>query len=346
MQINKTELLLSKYEEGSIPLTLKNRFAIPAMPVRISGSFQTFGQTENTLNISETYIPVTPNVIFAPLQPFSKQEINLKISFPYCGEYEVTIDTIEFYDLLKLFRVRRKVNKVIKAVVLPREITIPIFENNSENETENTAIPLSSDEANYSSLREYREGDTLRRVHWKLSAQREAVSASEPLIVRQSEQTRDNSCVIFCDFIPQNADYNYVIPRIRDAVIEIALSITRQVVLSGNTVTIVWQGTSIIVQDYENYREFYSILARMSRSEPFGDFSAFLINSAEYFTNNSSVYIIEPFITYTILDTLNLFGAASDCGVTLVFPSNVSEKIINFIKTETKMSYIKCDEMF
>jgi hypothetical protein len=58
------------------------------------------------------------------------------------------------------------------------------------------------------------------------------------------------------------------------------------------------------------------------------------------------LYTIAPFVTDGIFDTSNPLGAASEHGVTLLFPCGVSQKTVDFIKTETKMNCIDCSDMF
>lgn len=106
----------------------------------------------------------------------------LDISFEHCGIYEITHDLILVHDLLGIFS--RKITNIsdVHAVVMPGELGFDISTERfaPDDEQLEMADPLAgSDVSEIKELRDYRAGDRLSQIHWKLSTK------SEDLIVKE-----------------------------------------------------------------------------------------------------------------------------------------------------------------
>ena len=102
-------------------------------------------------------------------------KINAEITFDYRGEYSMSIDYIDLYDVFGIFHRRRKLDKEIKIKVVPRVFDInSVPESSITSDTNPNPVLITSDDRDeLSSIREYRDGDLLRSVHWKLSAKKD-----------------------------------------------------------------------------------------------------------------------------------------------------------------------------
>ena len=106
-----------------------------------------------------------------------------------CGVLICRIVSYESYDLLGLFRVRRKSGAAAKCAVLPQAVKPEIVPD--IDAAMNAALRLKpkygggfSEEHD---LRSYQPGDTVNSIHWKLSSKTDEVIVREPLICENNE---------------------------------------------------------------------------------------------------------------------------------------------------------------
>ncbi len=208
------------------------------------------------------------------LLPFSSSQIARGIEFPRRGEYDVGISCIYVYDLTRSVRVRVNMRKTQKVFVLPRRLSLPPREAYGEEWTAQASrISQSADSTESFDTRLYAVGDSLKRVHWKLS------SKSEDIIVRDNASRLGASVCVMCDLEPYFSDSAHEgIPTPReenageidcicaDAVVEMALAIVLRELRAQNTVVLAWieRGEAVSVRltslaDYEAvFRRFGS----------------------------------------------------------------------------------------
>lgn len=110
------------------------------------------------------------------------RDYRLDFKLDYCGVYEVVCEELYAYDFFGIFARRLESPKTVNIIVMPKEIEV---------EADIEALGISDDKDAYNDplagddvseireLRDYREGDRLSQVHWKLS------SKSEELIVKE-----------------------------------------------------------------------------------------------------------------------------------------------------------------
>lgn len=171
-------------EKGGIinaTLTIKNKSIFPAPFIRIS-----FIEALN-LSISQ------PNNISVFLGPMQKKSINVEYKAKYRGVAKVGIKDIVLKDyigflkfsLLKDLKEKRNIGEVM---VTPKLVHIKpnnkIFKNsgnaNEDAESISNNILTWSGEPGYE-FRQYMPGDSLQKIHWKLSAK------NDTLMVRKDE---------------------------------------------------------------------------------------------------------------------------------------------------------------
>jgi uncharacterized protein (DUF58 family) len=137
----------------------------------------------------------------ASVLPFGKSKTEVKIRCPYRGEYEIGFTALEVVDLFGLLRFRLPFSKFrsfkpLKLVVFPKIREIPSgFLMNRETEGPVDSRRVKAEElSSISEMRGYRDGDPLKRVHWKLSAR------NQKLLVKEFDGslTADSIIVIDC----------------------------------------------------------------------------------------------------------------------------------------------------
>lgn len=117
---------------------------------------------------------------------------------PYCGNVSVNIKKIKIYDYLSVFACRKKINSEMNIMVFPKEKPLNIeISPHGEYEGDNAVSTLlkQSEDAytDIKQLREYRDGDSNRFIHWNYSAR------TESLWIKEYEQETGSAFSIFLD---------------------------------------------------------------------------------------------------------------------------------------------------
>lgn len=157
------------------------------------------------------------------MYPFQKCSVELTLRCKYRGRYTAGLDKLECHDPLGLFTIRRKYYKNNTILVYPRIVPLDSQYNGVYSLIADMPTRNSSAGEDYSSVRDLRgarNGDSLRRVHWKLSAKK------NELIIKQYEPSVRNSCLILLDMssVPYSGEQKLMV---EDILIEGATAVTR-----------------------------------------------------------------------------------------------------------------------
>lgn len=104
---------------------------------------------------------------------------------PYrCGNYEISIDSFFITDMLGFLKIRKKNNQHYDVGVLPETNLIPLEVSKRTRDYIADADDYSTREAGDDpseiyQIREYRDGDSLHNIHWKLSAKEDNLMVKE-----------------------------------------------------------------------------------------------------------------------------------------------------------------------
>ena len=110
-----------------------------------------------------------------------KQKITLTFSCPHCGLIEMGCIKLRIYDYLGIFSMSVPVKKKTTAIVIPElKPQESKMEQASKKEMEKISLDdYGSDNTEIKELREYRQGDSLKRIHWKLSSKKKKLMVKE-----------------------------------------------------------------------------------------------------------------------------------------------------------------------
>lgn len=130
------------------------------------------------------------------LIPFGMHCIKNTVQFRYRGLYEIGVQEIYLYDYLRIFRVRIDVNNYSNVTVLPRRLTLDASANTAMSDIPSPLAPIQStlEQSEQANIRDYRIGDPMKSIHWKLS------SKAQDLQVRDFNTNDDRHVYIFVDF--------------------------------------------------------------------------------------------------------------------------------------------------
>ena len=144
----------------------------------------------------------TERTVRLSMAPMTHYHMKNTVSFRFRGTYDIGVKCFYVYDFFRLFRVRVDVESLTTVYVLPRRLTLD--ETSAHSVSDDTArtvrSPLVVDKLEVSDIRDYRNGDSLKSIHWKLS------SKSETFIVKDYNTGTSNQTVVFCDMTPHFPD--------------------------------------------------------------------------------------------------------------------------------------------
>ena len=158
--------------------------------------------------------------ITVPVPANGKQTLTIKLSSEYCRRVECTAEQIRIYDFLHLFSMKVRSSDLSfvytdfvpngEASLEPAVQSQLSVKDNVSGEANLGAVSFNKQE--YDELREYRDGDKLNRIAWKLSGKtgdelivRDSSSKSEPVYLllldiysaEGSPRTADRLCELF-----------------------------------------------------------------------------------------------------------------------------------------------------
>lgn len=126
-----------------------------------------------------------------------ESQLFFEMDTPYCGLLELELERVWFYDYLSLFSARKKQKDKMQLLVLPKEQASLIQENLEWNKRElfleTWRKSGENEQMEVKQLREYQQGDDIRRIHWKQSAR------MQRLWVKELEQESDASADLFLE---------------------------------------------------------------------------------------------------------------------------------------------------
>jgi uncharacterized protein (DUF58 family) len=156
---------------------------------------------------------------------------------------------VETSDVAGMFRSRRPSPDAEVALVLPRFATLAGTRQTRELEA-SVAAPRAGSGTELFGVREYRPGDSLRRIHWRSSARH------GELVVREYEPPGVQTLGIFCDPHPASAD-------VADQVARIAASEAWDCIRNGGRVML-W-GPGLVPSAPGEARSFWAALEWLAR---------------------------------------------------------------------------------
>ena len=137
----------------------------------------------------------TMRTVKLAMSPFASYDVNNEVSFRFRGTYDIGVKCFYVYDFFRLMRVRVDVENYNQVFVLPRKLNLDeaAAQAISDSVARTVRSPISYDRLEVSDIRDYRLGDSLKSIHWKLS------SKSEEMIVKEYNTGTANITNVYCD---------------------------------------------------------------------------------------------------------------------------------------------------
>jgi uncharacterized protein (DUF58 family) len=227
------------------------------------------------------------------LAPRSSVSLRYRCFCPLRGRYNNGPFTVYFFDPFGIFFLKRTFYTYSELYVYPRYFTIKRFPNLVKGflpwfGIETTRV--SGDEDEFFGIREYKEGDPIKRIHWISTARKMR------LIVKQYQrQSFFKATIIFS--LEKDKNYGEGKERVAEYIIKIAASVAKYLIERGISVELIAHAGEIVHMPYnkgpehlENILKFLATAQAESRAnlgETFEEFS-------RYIPNDSNLIAIMP----------------------------------------------------
>ncbi len=208
----------TRLKEFYLPITVKSK-----TPVMLPMMKFLFRVNNDSGNAS------VPGYSFVHYRAFGTTALEIPLKFDVRGLYKVGAEKVVFYDFLRLFSIKRKIGVVRTVVVEPRNLrgNIPMDVTSMEQES---AVTAGGKETRYNGdmagIREFNEYDTLRQVHWKLSAR------LAKMIVKTYWENACDNVMILSDLFPYEEE-ELVNRHLTDCVVEITARVSAALAEEG-----------------------------------------------------------------------------------------------------------------
>ena len=260
----------------------------------------------------------------------TKTMVYCNITSEFAGNLEVSLKAIKIYDYLKMFSLRKKQRGEVKVAVLPNyyELTESDFylQNRNVVESDNFSTVKSGDDpSEVFAIREYREGDRLQRIHWKLSMKQ------DQLMIKEFADPLNCSVLLLLDLYAPEEENPLIY---MDALMECALSLSYSLFTAGQLHYFSW---------YDN-KQGYCKRVRVSQERDFFEAVDGILQTRPYQDSTDAIgaYLAEhPNDQYT--DLFYVTGQLSDSQLDSLFVLKTRSRqtiYVNDYMNKTKEEYM------
>ncbi len=173
----------------AIKIFLENHSFIPISACRLTFRYKSFFPPDKP--VYEKY-----NVT-VPVSQRSKEAVTVNITPKHCGYIDISLTRASVYDIIGLTFLFKRIDLHDRITVLPNVYPFNAgmersFSCNTEGDSF-SQTRAGDDPSEIFELRGYRNGDSMNRIHWKLS------SRGEEFIVKELSQPISSRILILCD---------------------------------------------------------------------------------------------------------------------------------------------------
>lgn len=219
-------------------------------------------------------------------------EFSLAIQMNHIGVYTAGLKMLQIYDLLGIFSTTITGSREFTVTVMPKTLESEEieFKDSMLAESHSTQSTV-SDGFDYTGVREYALGDSIKRIHWKLSAH------SNNYMTKITETGTRNDLAVVIDLLISGIEPDKL-PGIYDCIVETGLSLIKQAMNRDIEYSLLFVGKNrelarVIPKgrpDFENLVQMLPVVDTNSRSDvPDG---ANILEKEGYLGNRSANIIL------------------------------------------------------
>lgn len=214
------------------------------------------------------------------------------------GYYPLGKIQLVIKDIFGFYSIKKNITSDTALLVYPIPMNINSFRITSIEQMGDMLIDNKAfqDKSRVASVRSFREGDSIKSIHWKLSAK------LEDLIIKEFDNSADTNVVVFVDNY-QGLYKGDLDRRLEDKVVDIAISIINYYIKHNIPVTLQTQDKNKIVEingnEKSDLKPFLEVFARFEGNGAF-ELGAFIEKRMNINKRGSTVVIITPNIDKSI----------------------------------------------
>jgi len=199
------------------------------------------------------------------LPPFSGRNYAFELQCNYRGNYEIGIDSVEIEDFFGLIKLRYNVGEPKYVTVYPKIVYLEKFHLRTDFMSEVHSMLNTRDEdmTTISEIRKYQYGDSMKRIHWKLTAR------TQELMVRKFQSTSETNTLLLLDLRKNHYSPGENI-MLEDKLIEAVVAVLYYCLNKWIPVELVFFSESlhsIQAKNHLMFNEIYETLARVRFSD-------------------------------------------------------------------------------
>ena len=196
------------------------------------------------------------------LAPRRDKQFDLTLRLPYRGVYQVGMTKLRVCDCFGFLPMRFDLRnlayyRLVELTVLPAFAVLPPPKQASFDAAAFARGGVADAGDSFSMVRPYAPGDSLKTVHWKLSARRGEA------LVRQYDVPEEQTCCIVVDARPLPGAQGEDALRYADTAASCALSLTDQALRAGHPVRLTDGRQELIAATEREFEEARFFLARL-----------------------------------------------------------------------------------
>ncbi len=208
------------------------------------------------------------------------------------GYYQLGEIKIIIRDVFKFYSFKKKIGSSISLLVYPEIIELSTFKITASQQSGELLVYDSSfqDKSRINTTRDYREGDPIKSIHWKLSAKKD-----NP-IVKEYENRVNTNAIIFLDN-EKSIFNNDIDRRLEDKSVDVALSIINYCLNQNIEVSLEIQDEKRYIQiqgqQKSDLKSFLEALARFKGNGAL-DLRSLLVSKIDKINKNSTIVVVTP----------------------------------------------------
>lgn len=202
-EIGSRSMVCGQPEKYLFVLQNESFFAFTSVSVRLFSDF--------------SYVEEMPGDVEYELLPGDRFSFETRIVCRYRGEYEVGVEEVVVADFFRLFRLRYHNPGTVKALVSPRVAPLTELKSIGEFQALLRREILGGTEMDIL-VRDYREGDPPRQIHWKQAAREQKLKTR----LRIGEEKE--GIALFCDMTRYSREREQYLP-LENKMLEVLLAL-------------------------------------------------------------------------------------------------------------------------
>lgn len=276
----------------------------------------------------------------------NEQKLTVHFSGMYCGNISFTVESFRLYDYLNIFTFKTTVNSEFVISILPEFQLIEekmVWENPNvllQSDIYST-IKSGDDSSEIFSIHEYKEGDRINHIHWKLSLK------EDTLMVKDFGLPIDCSVIILIELY---ANHKQTLKEVDEA-LQIVLSLSFSMILSKQQHFIAWYDNYAGIckrSKIEKEEDLYETFSYLFQSRLYGESDAVVRFHAAEFENEAytNIFYVTPTLTEIALHELEAAKGNAWCHIIAVSKeSQLTEGVENNWISSTGFDFVNPSEL-